>query len=221
MLHLHACYHPYTQDRLSFFGEDPEYRAPKKRGRKPKSPSVVSHPHALLHDSLLEVLSGYHLSADTAEKTTITLMLPGRGEIPFLSDEIESGEDVVFIQTEIPALSIPLSYLGNLLPAMETGHSNGKRCRDSITFFRYAFGFALECISRQLFVPSSGEERYGIGQWVAIYPPQEKARAEQLSGAMPQICYSFREMKYSPEQILNTFVNSCITAIIRVPSAGK
>ena len=87
MQYLHACYHPDTPDRLFLFGEDPEHQSPKKRGRKPKTPSIITHPHALPHDTLFETVSRYHPLPDTTEKTSVILNLPGRENKPLLSDD--------------------------------------------------------------------------------------------------------------------------------------
>ena len=215
MQYLHACYHPDTPDHLFVFGEDPEHQSPKKRGRKPKAPSIIPHPHALPHDTLFEAVGRYHPLPDTTRKTSVILNLPGRGDKPLLSDEPLTGEDILFIPTDIPALSIPLSHLTHLLPVMDTEQSDGIRCRDSITFFRYAFGFALECVSRELFIPSCKEGPQSFGQWEAVFPLEDQARREQLSGAMPGVCYSFQNLNQSPDQIVKTFINSCITAVLR------
>lgn len=214
MQYLHACYHPETPARLFFFGEDPEYLAPKKRGRKPKG-RAVSHPHAIPHDILMEALCRYHPSGALSEKTSITLGIPGRHGVPLLSDEAASGEDIVLVQTEIPVLSVPLSHLLHLFPAMDSGHGNGIVCRDSIIIFRYAFGFALECISRERFVPSYGEYGPGIGQWMALLTLADRERLQQLSLALPGICFSWKDREYSPAPVLKSFIDSCMTAVIR------
>jgi SNF2 family DNA or RNA helicase len=215
MQYLHACYHPDTPDHLFIFGEDTEHQSPKKRGRRPKNPSTTPHTHALSHDRLIETINRYHPLPDCIEKRSVILSLPGRGGKILMSDEPLTGEDIIFIPTEIPALSIQLSHLTHLLPATDTEQYDGIRFRESITFFRYTFGFALECISRQLFIPSFKDEQISSGQWEAVYPPEEQARREQLSRAMPGICYSFQDMNRNPDQIVKTFINSCITAVIR------
>ena len=214
MQYLHAYYHPDTPARLFFFGEDPEYLTPKKRGRKPKG-RAVSHPHAVPHDTLMEALCRYHPSGAFSEKTSITIGIPGRQGVPLLSDEAASGEDVVLVPTEIPALSVSLSHLLQLFPAMDSGHGDGIVCRDSIIFFRYAFGFALECISRERFVPSYGENGPGIGQWMALLTLPDRERLQQLSLAVPGICFSWKDRENSPAPVLESFINSSITAVIR------
>lgn len=215
MQYLHACYHPVTPDRLYIFGEDPDTQIQKKRGRKPKKPDNIPHPYALSAEHLRETLGRYHPPALSAETTIISLTVPGRGDKPLLSDESLTGDDITFIQITIPALSIPLSHLTRLLPDPDTGQREGIRCRDSITFFRYAFGFALECIARELFMPSPDENRLIQGHWEAVFPPEERARVERLSSAMPGVCYAFQDLKISPEQVVKTFIHSCITAIIQ------
>jgi hypothetical protein len=212
---LHACYHPDTPDSLFIFGEDSECTAPKRRGRKPKIPAITPHPHALSHSTLTELLMRYHPSAQNAEGKTIILNLPGRDGVPLLSDDPATGENINFIQTEIPALSIPISHLSHLFTAMNERQHDGTRCRDSITFFRHAFGFALEFISRELFIPGSGEKGPNPGEWVAVFTPDERDRASRLSQAMPGICSSWKDGGYQPEQVLQTFINACVTTVMK------
>ena len=215
MQFLHACFHPEVPDSLFFFGEDPMQPAQKKRGRKPKNPAIHPHPHALSPVLLIESLLSFQPDITISETHQIVLNLPSRGVTPLLSDEPATGDGIIFSPIRIPALPVRLTELSRLFPAMNESSNAGITCRDSIMFFRWLYGLALECIAQELFIPGAGEDGSGVGRWTGVYPPGMKERVSRLSRAMPGICASWTEQPFSPDTIVYTFINSCIHALIQ------
>lgn len=214
MQYLHACYHPKEPDSLFFFGEDPVGPVQKKRGRKPKAPTSIPHPHALSHPVLIRSFRSFDPGAQLSDTLQIVLNFPSRREGPLLSDEPATGEDVIFSPVQVPALSVPLTDLHRLFPVMSERSEGGITCRDSITFFRWLYGLSLEFISQELFIPAGGKDGFGLGRWTGVYTPEMKERVSRLSRAMPGICASWTDQAYSPDMIVHTFIDSCIHALI-------
>lgn len=212
---LHACYHPGTPDSLMILGEDPSFKAPKKRGRKPKNPSSIPHPCALSHEALKERLSSYHPLPDDLETRMITLRMPVQGGVPLLADKTPAGDGVSYQPVQFPALLIPLSQLSGLLPALVQGSRDRTTASGSITYFWYAYRLALEWTSREFFIPGSGENESDIGRWTALCPPDERERVNKLLQAMPGICRAFVDPPVPADRILMTFLDSCINTVVQ------
>jgi SNF2 family DNA or RNA helicase len=215
MHNLHACYSLKDPHYLYFFGEDPEIPKKNKRGRKPKSISVRPHPHGLDHEALITSLNTYHSGPYTAERTSICLTLPSKGTEPLFPDETISDIEITSVPIEYQSLKVPLSDLIHLLPAMNSEKHDEIICQGSIAFFGYAFGFALECISRELFMPSSGKDGGDIGEWIGLYGPDERDRVKRLARSMPGICNACSDQAYQPDLVVKTFLDKTINVIIK------
>lgn len=190
MNYLHACYHPDSPNKLFIFGENPDYSSPKRRGRKPRN-VVIHHPTCLSFETLEKIL--IDLNSDFILNTeTLTLAMPVHDNHPVSSFDPISDEPVSFSPISIYAVSIEMLSLVRLFPAL-TILPPDTRCSDSLIFFRYAFEFAMELVSRELFIPTLEENQGGVGSWAAIIQGEDRLRLADLAAGMPFVCGSFTE----------------------------
>ncbi|WP_319579098.1 hypothetical protein [uncultured Methanospirillum sp.] len=91
-------------------------------------------------------------------------------------------------------MSVGIPDLLRLFPALSLS-SPEIRISDSLIFFRYAFEFAMELVSRERFIPALDEEQGGIGNWAALIKGEDHSRLEQLAVCMPLVCGSFAESR--------------------------
>ncbi|MDD1728199.1 MAG: DEAD/DEAH box helicase [Methanospirillum sp.] len=213
---LHACYQPDSGQKLFIFGENPDYTQPKKRGRKPRVQGI-QHPTALSSASVAELLEEMEPSL-TIEPAVITLLLPVHEDRPLSSDDA-SDEPVPFSQVSIPAVSVGFQDLVLLFPAL-MGISPHTRCSDSLLFFRIAFEFSLELVSREQFFPASGGTSGEIGRWAGVIEGDDNARVRQLADVMPLICGSFPEGRQDALTLLTCFIHAAVDMLVTTSCAG-
>jgi len=211
MNYLHACYHPGTSPKFFIFGENPEYVSPKKRGRKPSN-LTIRHPSCLPEAVVVELLQKMDHRI-TAEPEVLTLMLPIHDNRPLSPADPLPDVPVSFSTVRVQAVSIGMPDLLLLLPALRDIPSE-TRCTDSLLFFRYAFEFALELVSREQFVPAWEEEQGGIGNWSAVIQGEDGHRLQQLALLMPLICGSFVDDRPDSRTLVTRFIHEIVNALV-------
>lgn len=211
MRYIHSLYDPALPDNLIFFGEDYSKPSVKKRGRKPKTIQESSHPYGLTYPDILSLVSGPHGEACT--EVSISLNLPAKGTAILSPDDLP-GDDTSFIPVQYQGLAVPIEYLPSVFSLFESTGPEKENASDSIRYYQIAYAFALESISRELFLPEVADTG-PTGRWTGFFGPDDRERLAYLAQAMPGLCFAFTHQKCIPDSLLTRFVNDCINAVVR------
>jgi non-specific serine/threonine protein kinase len=176
---------------------------PARRGRPASRPR--QHPFACSVERLRAELDGAGLACPAAEERTLALLLPSWADGPCASPGLlrvePAGERdrAVLAAWEIPALTLAVDGMLDLLLALPAGARRGVVVGDSLRFLAQAAKIALELLARGRLLPSIDCRAEGwVARWRAVTDdPLDADRVRLLADAMPPLLRA--ELPCDPE----------------------
>lgn len=214
--------------RLCVWAEDASLpnRAPGRRGRPTSRPRP--HPFACSVERLRAELDGAELACPAPEERTLALLLPswaaGPCASPALLRTVEpAGERdrVVLAAWEIPALTLAVDGMLDLLLALPAGARRGVAFGDSLRFLAQAAKLALELLARGRLLPSLDRRAEGwVARWRAVTDdPLDADRVRLLAEALPPLLRAELpcdpEVGVPPRGLVNNLLDGVIDACAR------
>ncbi|HEY7699425.1 MAG TPA: hypothetical protein VIE88_13470, partial [Vicinamibacteria bacterium] len=220
MIVAHGNWLPKT-GRFFLWGETPDEA----------SSSAPDHPYQLalerVEENLLLPLADPDSRPDV-QRSSVTLLLPTRGEVPLPSPELLHEREAAAAPGERHLASWRVSGLALspesaldwlvILPAPEELDPHRFRLGAGIRYWSVAARFALELLARQRFLPAIVP---GDGAWVSRWEPlveQEIDKFDALREAMPPICRALsaaEEGEITSDALLRSFLSALVDRFVR------
>ena len=233
MIVLHALWDNIASGKLHIWGETSNTPPTKKGGRK----AEAQHPFALEVGTLRSVvgeLTG-SLHMQSAENSTLTLLLPSTGKEPVASPELLLGQERRGMKAtglrswEVETLRLEPGLALDFLLALPSYATSTIALGSALRFWVEVAKFSLALLTRQSYMPALAETQQGgkavyRAAWEAVLVAEDAGRLTTLTKAMPPICWSFLpagELKASTlTQLVRSFLNATVDAFVREGSTA-
>ncbi len=211
-----------------FWGETQSGPVAKRRGRKPATKKISSHPFALPAASLKKILTGLPVQVPVIEDT-LKVWLPTAGLTPEPSPEmraraghLQEKSTLALVAWEIPVIRIPVS---SALPFLLSENSGSGDYLRGVTLRAWGVAalFACEIVNRGWYAPTIRAVKNNMltGTWHPHLSDDDEQRLKELTSAMPPLVWAHLDEETQgtiagePVRIfLDEAVNGLVTAAI-------
>ncbi len=230
MIVLHAIYDGLVSGTLHIWAESSDATFFKQSEKSSEPAPTRNHPFVLSHAALKEALGDVIGSPllKRAGTNTLSLRLPSTSKIPIHSPELiveEPTETATSLKwRDVETLTFQGGLVLDTLLALPENFPYTIAYGGSLRFWMTLAKFAFELVTKQSFIPTLQETKQGKNKlyqavWKAFLSPEDTARVDVLTQAMPPLCWSFMpagEKKVSLlRDIVQKFLDASIDAFIR------